>query len=161
MLSASLNKTFLSLSLSLSIEVNTPESADPTAQIQKQRAAEPQRAAHGQLAQTGRLVKRTQHKTVAGNPWDNEPIPIPLINRSDGGDPGLDEHDLYWVAIRACGLKGRYGRTQFDLCAQRIYGINCKSAHKEIGLWKCTSFKARLTCYSRFHSCLTLTLTLT
>ncbi|XP_063887764.1 KRAB-A domain-containing protein 2-like [Scylla paramamosain] len=45
-----------------------------------------------------------------------------------------NENDMYRIGVRDGILKGRYSRSQFDICSQQLYSIGEVSADKEIGL---------------------------
>lgn len=87
------------------------------------------------------MVKRSHLEHVPGNPGDNVTIPIPLVDRWKG-DPrnvigvilDCNENDMYRIAVKEGILKGRYSRSQFDICTQQLYSISDVSADNEIGL---------------------------
>ena len=45
-----------------------------------------------------------------------------------------DQNDLYRVAVRGGILKGKYSRSQFDLCTQSLLTNQDVSTNSEIGL---------------------------
>ena len=128
------------------------------------------------------MVKRSRLEHVPGDPGDNVTIPIPLVDRGKG-DPrnviGIildrNENDMYRIGVRDGILKGRYSRSQFDICSHQLYSIDEVSSDKEIGLRQavqqssrfggqgyakcnCTAGKKqcqtnRCKCYKEGHKC--------
>ena len=74
------------------------------------------------------MVKRSHLEHVPGNPGDNVTIPIPLVDRRKGDPRNVigailecNENDMYRIAMKEGILKGRYSRSQFDICTQQLY----------------------------------------
>ncbi|XP_064120216.1 uncharacterized protein LOC135224823 [Macrobrachium nipponense] len=108
--------------------------------LQEDIALQRSKAAAGQLAQAERMVKRSRVEHVPSNPGDKVTIPIPLVDRGKGDPQNVigvildrNENDSNRIGVSDGILKGRYSRSQFDICIQQLYSIGEVSADKEVG----------------------------
>ncbi|XP_068207590.1 KRAB-A domain-containing protein 2-like [Palaemon carinicauda] len=106
-------------------------------QLQEDIALQWSRASAGQLAQAERMVKCSRLEHVPGDPGENVKIPIPLVDRGKGDPRNVigvildrNENDMYRIGVRDWILKGRYSRSQFDICSHQLYSIDEVSADK-------------------------------
>ena len=67
----------------------------------------------------------------SGDIGDNVAVPVPMVDRGRGDPRNIlgviidrNENDLYTIGVKAGVLKTKYTRIDFNLCPQRLIGID-------------------------------------
>ena len=87
------------------------------------------------------MVRRSRVDLKPGDTGDNVAIKVPMVDRGRGDPRNIlgviidrNENDLYTIGVKAGVLKTKYTRIDFNLCPQRLIGIDDINQDERVSL---------------------------